>query len=120
MGLKNTLIVVEDIERSVAFYKELFGLIVIRNFDGNVIMSEGLVLQDKAIWEKTIGREVVPGGNSTELYFEERNMDAFMEKLEHCSFNITYVDQLTTHSWGQRVVRFYDPDMHLIEVGEPM
>ena len=24
------------------------------------------------------------------------------------------------HGWGQRVVRFYDPDGHLIEVGEQM
>lgn len=24
------------------------------------------------------------------------------------------------HSWGQRVVRFYDPDEHIIEVGENM
>ena len=22
------------------------------------------------------------------------------------------------HSWGQRVVRFYDPDNHIVEVGE--
>ena len=41
MRLKNTLIVVEDINKSVAFYKELFGLQVIRDFDGNVIMTEG-------------------------------------------------------------------------------
>ncbi len=24
-----------------------------------------------------------------------------------------------THSWGQKVVRFYDPDGNLIEVGTP-
>ena len=24
------------------------------------------------------------------------------------------------HTWGQRVIRFYDPDRHLIEVGEDM
>lgn len=24
------------------------------------------------------------------------------------------------HAWGQRVVRFYDPDYHIIEVGENM
>ena len=24
------------------------------------------------------------------------------------------------HSWGQRTVRFYDPDGHIIEVGENM
>lgn len=25
---------------------------------------------------------------------------------------------MVEHSWGQRVVRFYDPDKHIIEVGE--
>ncbi len=24
------------------------------------------------------------------------------------------------HGWGQRVIRFYDPDGHIIEVGEDM
>ena len=31
-----------------------------------------------------------------------------------------YVNVPMTHSWGQRVVRFYDPDGNLIEVGTPM
>ena len=56
MKLKNVLIVVEDIEKSKAFYKELFGLDVVVDFDGNVILTEGLVLQDKKIWEKFIER----------------------------------------------------------------
>ena len=46
MKLKNVLIVVNDMERSIRFYKELFGLQVILDQDGNVIMTEGLVLQD--------------------------------------------------------------------------
>ena len=25
-----------------------------------------------------------------------------------------------THDWGQKVIRFYDPDGNLIEVGTPM
>ena len=29
-----------------------------------------------------------------------------------------YVHPVKEHSWGQRVVRFYDPDRHIIEVGE--
>ena len=44
MKLKNILIVVNDIERSIKFYQELFGLQVIMDQDGNVIMTEGLVL----------------------------------------------------------------------------
>lgn len=52
MKLKNVLIVVKDIERAEKFYKELFGLEVILDNDGNVFMTEGLVLQDEAIWKK--------------------------------------------------------------------
>ena len=47
MKLKNVLIVVKDIERSQNFYHELFGLDVVVNNDGNMILTEGLVLQDE-------------------------------------------------------------------------
>ena len=52
--LKNVLIVVDDIEKSIEFYKDLFGLQVILKNEGNVILSEGLVLQDAAVWGKTL------------------------------------------------------------------
>ena len=48
--LKNVLIVVDDIEKSIEFYKDLFGLQVILKNEGNVILSEGLVLQDADVW----------------------------------------------------------------------
>ncbi len=51
MKLKNILIVVSDMKKSISFYKELFGLEVILDNDGNVIMTEGLVLQDIRYWE---------------------------------------------------------------------
>ena len=50
MKLKNILIVVDDIERSKKFYRDLFGLETVLDNDGNVILTEGLVLQDKNIW----------------------------------------------------------------------
>ena len=31
-----------------------------------------------------------------------------------------YVNPLMEHSWGQKVIRFYDLDGNLIEVGTPM
>ena len=120
MRLKNVLIVVKDIEVSKAFYKELFGLQVLTDFGRNVILTEGLVLQEKALWEEFIGREVMSGANAMELYFEDNNLDAFAEKLEVCSYEIQYINRLMEHEWGQRVIRFYDPDMHVIEVGESL
>lgn len=120
MRLRNVLIVVKDIDRAIRFYKEIFGLQVILAQEGNVIMSEGLVLQDAAIWKKFLEKELIPKNNMTELYFEEPDIEGFVKKLEESEFKIEYVNELMTHSWGQRVVRLYDLDGNLIEVGTPV
>lgn len=120
MRLKNVLIVTEDIERSKKFYKDLFGLEVVLDNEGNVILTEGLVLQDKRIWKSFLGRDIISENNASELYFEEKNIEDFVQKLDTYEMPVTYVNRLMQHSWGQKVVRFYDPDGNLIEVGTPM
>lgn len=117
MKLKNILIVVKDIEKSKQFYHDLFGLNPILDNDGNMILTEGLVLQDEKIWKNFLGKETVWKNNSCELYFEEKEIEAFTQKLEKLYPSIEYVNRLTTHSWGQKVIRFYDLDGNLIEVG---
>ena len=119
MKLKNVLIVVKDIEKSRQFYNKLFGLDLVLDNDGNMILTEGLVLQDEKIWKELLGKEILPESNSCELYFEEQNIEAFAEKLERLYPSIRYVNKLVVHSWGQKVVRFYDLDGNLIEVGTP-
>lgn len=120
MKLKNVLIAVSDIERSRKYYHDLFGLEMILDNDGNMILTEGLVLQDAAIWKDFLGKEIVPRSNASELYFEEKDIEGFIRKLEALYPDTVYVNQLMTHSWGQKVIRFYDPDGNLIEVGTPM
>lgn len=120
MRLKNVLIVTEDIERSKKFYKDLFGLEVVLDNDGNVILTEGLVLQDKRIWKAFLDRDIISENNASELYFEEKNIEDFVQKLDTYEIPVIYVNRLMQHSWGQKVVRFYDPDGNLIEVGTPM
>lgn len=120
MKLRNILIVVKDIEKSKQFYHDLFGLDMVLDNDGNMILTEGLVLQDEKIWRAFLGKDIVPENNSCELYFEERDIDAFVEKLERLYPDIKYVNKLMEHSWGQKVVRFYDLDGNLIEVGTPV
>ena len=116
MKLKNILLVVKDIEKSKQFYRELFGLTVILDQEGNVILTEGLVLQDEKIWKEHLEAEVTNHHNSCELYFEENDLDSFVEKLEKQYPQVQYVNKLTNFSWGQKMVRFYDLDGHLIEV----
>ncbi len=120
MKLKNVLIVVSDMEKAKQFYYDLFGLDTVLDQNGNVILTEGLVLQEKKIWEAFLGQKTIPRNNSCELYFEERAIEAFAKRLEKLYPETQYVNRLMTHSWGQKVLRFYDPDGNLIEVGTPM
>lgn len=120
MKLKNILLVVKDIEASKSFYQYLFGLTVVADFGENVVLTEGLVLQEQRLWEKFIQKDVCKGGHDAELYFEENNLDEFLKKLESSPFPIVYLNKYMEHSWGQRVVRIYDLDEHVIEIGESL
>ena len=110
MRLKNILIVVKDIEKSKKFYHDLFGLNTVLDNDGNMILTEGLVLQQEKIWNEFLGRDIIYRNNACELYFEEKNIEEFVEKLENLNPEIEYVNKLMEHSWGKKVVRFYDLD----------
>lgn len=117
-----TLITVRDMARSKRFYHDLLGLEVIADFGANVTLSDCLALQTLESWKTFIEKpdaEIIPGGNAFELYFEATDMDSFLKKLTAYP-GVEYVHPPKAHSWGQRVVRFYDPDRHIIEVGEEM
>ena len=98
MRLKNILIVVNNIEASKKYYHDLFGLDAILDNDGNMILTEGLVLQEEKYWTQFINKEPVSKNNHSELYFEEKNIEAFIEKLEKLYPETEYVNKLMTHS----------------------
>jgi catechol 2,3-dioxygenase-like lactoylglutathione lyase family enzyme len=117
-----TLIVVRDMEKAKQFYHDVLGLDVVADFGANVTLTGGIALQTVDTWQGFIHKrdeEIAFGNNACELYFEEDDIDTFAAKLNSIK-NIEYVHPLFEHAWGQRVVRFYDPDRHIIEVGENM
>lgn len=120
MNFKGTLIVVEDCKKAFEFYNELFGFELISDNDGNMELSGGLYLQEKKYWEAFTGQSATAFNNASELYFEESDIAHFIERLEKIYPTVKYLNRLTTHSWGQKAVRFYDPNGNLIEVGTPM
>jgi catechol 2,3-dioxygenase-like lactoylglutathione lyase family enzyme len=120
MKYQNALLVVRDLARSKEFYKKYLDMKVEVDFGANVTLTGGLTLQTLETWREFIGGLPVEfEGNAGELYFEEDDYDSFLEKLETLG-GVQYVHPPLEHAWGQRVVRFYDPDGHMIEVGENM
>ena len=47
-------------KKSKRFYHDLFGLDMVLDNNGNMILTEGLVLQDEKIWEKFLGKDIIP------------------------------------------------------------
>jgi len=115
-----TVISVADINLSRKFYEDLFGVELYQNYGINISFTCGLSLQQEFDWLINLPKEeILEKSNNIELCFEEENFDNFIEKLKEYR-NIKYLGDVIEHSWGQRVVRFYDLDGHLIEVGESM
>ncbi len=141
MKYKGTLIAVKDCKKALKFYQDMFGFELLQDNDGNMELSGNLYLQETKLWEKFIGKGVLPRNNCAELYFEEPDIDTFVQKLQKLYPETEFVNLPVTHSWvcgcpadtsadgrstdravrkEQRVVRFYDIDGNLIEVGTPM
>lgn len=121
MKFKCPLIVVEDMGRSRAFYEQVLGQKVILDFGANITFSGDFSLQSKESWRGFIGKDedtIMFRSNNFELYFEEKKFDTFLERLK--AYDVKLLHPAKEYPWGQNVVRFYDPDLHIIEVGESM
>lgn len=121
MKYKLPLIVVYDMAVSRKFYQDVLNQKVVLDFGANITFDGEFSLQTKSTWVEFIYKtenDIISKPDNFELYFEEEHFDEFVERLK--SFEIQYLHNVTQYPWGQRVIRFYDPDMHIIEVGESM
>lgn len=117
-----SLIVVNDIEISRNFYKKVLNQKVEYDFGENVSFEGGFAIHLKSHFSDLINvspDSIIQRSNNCELYFEEDDLDGLLEKLnaEDC---LEYIHGIQEQPWGQRVIRFYDPDQHIVEVGESM
>jgi uncharacterized glyoxalase superfamily protein PhnB len=116
------LIVVNNMEVSRNFYEKVLNQKVQYDFGENVSFEGGFAIHLKSHFSDLISinkNDIVQKSNNSELYFEEDDLDSLLQKLKDMD-SIEYVHGLKEQPWGQRVIRFYDPDMHIVEVGEPM
>ena len=114
------VISVSDIEAAKKFYDDLFGLEIYQDYGINISFTCGLALQQNFDWLVNLPKEkVLKKSNNVEIVFETSNFDEFLMKLKEYP-NIEYLGEVIEHTWGQRVIRFYDLDGHMIEVGEDM
>lgn len=122
MRFVNPIPFVRDIDRSKAFYRDRLGLRILRDFGNFVLFEGGFAIHEgrsleETVWQTPSGMEEPYGRRNLLLYFEHADVDAaFLSIAPH----VELIHPVQRQSWGQRVFRFYDPDGHAIEVGEPL
>lgn len=97
----------------------MLGLRTLVDLEIHAVLSGGLALQTEESWKQFTGLDVAYQANAIELYFEEAEFDAFAAKLVALT-SVRVNHPAEEQRWGQRIVRFWDPDGHVIEVGETM
>jgi len=114
-----SLITVSDIKRSRDFYENLLNQKVKFDFGENVTFHGDFAIHLQSHFKDLIdNKEIRQGGNNFELYFEYDNVEQIVKLLK--DNNISFVHEIREQPWRQKVVRFYDPDKNIIEVGESM
>jgi Lactoylglutathione lyase and related lyases len=120
MEYKGTMLVVKDIEKTKEFYTSFLGMAIVGDMGVNVAFSGGLAAQTEASWMQFTGSQQDQfryGGHDKELYFEEKDFDSFAAKAKAAGVEIVSESVMP---YGQKVLRIYDPDKHIVEVGEDM
>ncbi len=116
------LILVEDIAASRQFYEQLLGLRVKDDFGVNVAFEGTFAIHHRPHFQELLGDPaqfpVARRAHNSELYFETDEIEPIQQKLEQAG--VEFVHAVREQPWGQNVMRFYDPDGHIIEIGETM
>ena len=127
MDIKNCtpVLFVRDAQKARNFYEGILGLTVVGDFGGlNIMFKERFALwqiMDENIIPRTLGKEEILNSSRAsrfELVFETENLDKIYTELK--AQNVEFLHEINEELWGQRTIRFYDPDGHLVEVGEAM
>lgn len=114
-----SLITVADIAKSKEFYETVLEQKVAVDYGQNVAFESGFAIHLSSHFKELINnQDIKHGGNNFELYFEHNKLEEIIGRLK--PFNVQLVHDIREQPWRQKVLRFYDLDQNIIEVGETM
>jgi len=120
----HSIVFVKDIQVSKAFYTEIIGLKVVQDHGTIVLFENHLAIHQARELTVTIWKADAPsdvdqpqGRHNLLLYFETAALEEIFARLKD---QVKLIHPIERQAWGQRVFRFYDPDGHAIEIGEPL
>ena len=115
------ILYVEDVDRSIAFYRDLVGLPFKFSESGYAeFATEGtkFALYARSNLPDLLGREGSSGGMAAEVAFLTTGVDAEAERIREAG--VTILAGPVDRPWGQRTLHFLDPDGHVVEFAQEL
>lgn len=119
MKYQGCLLAVRDMSASKNFYEKVLCQQVIMDI-GVHVSFEGFSLQQG--YAEIVGlaeESVKEKEHNFQLYFEVNDLDKICADIK-ANAEIQWVHGIKEYTWGQRDIRIYDPDMHIVEIAEDM
>lgn len=119
MNYQGCLLAVKDISVSKKFYENVLHQNAVMDIGAHVTF-EGFSLQQG--YAELIGvpaDRVKEQSHNFQIYFEVEDLDKVYAELK-CISGLQWVHEIKEYPWGQRDIRLYDPDMHIVELAEDM
>ena len=110
---------VDDLERGVAFYRDLLGLEHRLTDNGYAEFAAGptkLALMERARAAEMLGRDLPGGGGDGEILFLVEDVDAEAARLRDAGVEVVAGPE--DRPWGHRTLHVLDPQGHLVELAQ--
>ena len=120
----NTIVFVKDIERSKTFYVDVIKQKIMQDFGALVLFENHFALhQVQSIYQTVFkqGADDAPleqGKRNLLIYFESQHLEDMFACV--CAAGAQLIHGIERQAWGQKVFRFFDPDGHIVEIGESL
>ncbi len=116
---RNSIALVKDILRSKHFYEDIMGLKIKKEYDTIIMFENNFVIHRADVFYEYINKSYQGekmGHDNVDFYFTTSDLDGFLQKLK--AEHVTFIHEIKRHEWGERVIRIYDPDGHIVEIGD--
>lgn len=118
----STVIFTKDFGLMKSFYQDVLRQKVITDYETCISFENGL-----SLWMLKPGYGIsiklgytyhAEGNKNMEVCFETDEFDQVLGELKN--YDLKYLHPVMEEDWGQRSIRFFDPENNLVEIGESM
>ena len=125
ISFAHTIICSNDLAKSKQFYCEALGMAVSVDYGlCFTLTGDAIMIHDAKAFSQNIFKKLKrqyqkkPGKGNLNLYFETDQLQDLYDSVKQRGYTLIHGIQM--QPWNQKVFRVYDPDGHIVEIGEPL